>query len=642
MLAPETLTDLELSDEDFYRRDHQLIFRAIQEVAENGHAFDPVTLGEWFDAQGRSDEVANGAYLVELYTTTPSAANIKAYAAIVRNLATKRQLITLGTDMVSRGFNCAEPDEIISDGMGKLALAASRLSGDKQEPMDMFGDYNIPPLNPDWLPPGIAKYAYDQARVIGCAPEMVAFSCIATAAAATHDSIVVRPKSNEGWTERACLWVMVVAPPGSKKSVAVKRPQAPLRMIDSQLCDEFTSKNAEFVKEDKVFQLKQRAAIKNEASGKELGYEEPAKAPDRPLNRRAIVNDVTVEKMGELLMDNTRGLLMYQDEIAVWFGGHDLYNKGAGKDRGMAIGGYEGGSYTFDRIGRGTVRVPNWSYSLVGTTQPDKIREIISKKADDGLMQRFMIIEVPRQVLHGDEDRPEDATARKAYEDAIRSMWARVPTTGSDCVVELSPEADSVRRDFFQWVDTVSNTEGLPSMITGHLSKWTGLWPRLCLTYHSFGMAVSGKWPNSDKITGRTARRVTALMKQYLLPQALRFYADTAREIDPVFSLAQKLASMALAKGLLRVTNRDLTHAFQPWRSASPQQKVAVISLLRGSGWILGADNQRQTGAETAWAINPRVHILFGERAATEAAKRQAGAETMKVLRDAAAGRDAG
>ena len=641
MLAPETLTDLELSDDDFYRRDHQLIFRAIKETAEKGHAFDPVTLGEWFEAQGRSDEIANGAYLVELSSTTPSAANIKAYAAIVRNLATKRQLITLGTDMVNRGFNCAEPDEIIADGMGKLALAASRLPGDKQEPLDLFGDYNIPTLNPDWLPPGIAKYAYDQARVIGCAPEMVAFSCIATAAAATHDSIVVRPKSNEGWTERACLWVMVCAPPGSKKSVAVKRPQAPLRQIDAQLCDEFSQKDVAYTKANKVFQLQQRTAIKNEASGKEVGYDEPAKEPERPLNRRAIVNDATTEKMGELLMDNSRGLLLYQDEIAVWFGGHDLYNKGAGKDRGMAIGAYEGGSYTFDRIGRGTVRVPNWSYSLVGTTQPDKIREIISKKADDGLMQRFMIIEVPRQVIHGDEDHPEDSAARQQYEDAIRSMWGRVPSTGSDYIVDLSPEADSVRRDFTLWVERVSNTDGLPAMITGHLSKWTGLWSRLVLTYHSYGMAVSGKWPNTEKVTAKTARRVTALMKQYLLPQALRFYSDTARDIDPVFSLAQRVASMVLAKGLLRVTNRDLTHNFKTyWGGATPQAKAAVIAFLRGSGWIIGAANERNTGTESAWAINPRVHILYGERAAAEAASRQEGAATMKALRDAAAGRE--
>lgn len=640
MLAPERLTDLVLTEEDFYRRDHALIFRAIKHCEEKELPFDAVTLGDWFYQNNQSEMVANGAYLVELSTTTPSAANIDAYATIVRDAAIKRQLIELGTDMVNRGFNCAVPEEIISDSMSRLAMAAGRVNGVLDDPLDLFGDQMLPTLNPDWLPPGIAKYAYDQAGIIGCAPEMLAFSCLATAAAATHDAIVVKPKANEGWTERACLWLMVVAEPGSKKSIAVKKPQGPLRIIDGQLSDEYAGKRADFDKADKVFQLRQRASIKSEAKGEETGYAEPEKAPDRPPNRRAIINDATSEKLGELLVDNTRGLLLYQDEIAVWFGGHDAYAKnGGGKDRGMAIQAYEGGSYTFDRIGRGTVRVPNWSYSLVGTTQPAKIKEITSRMSDDGLLQRFMVIEVAGQVLHGDEDRAEDANARKVYEEAIRSIWARVPTDGAQCVVKLSPEADSVRRDFFRWVDKVSNTDGLPAMLRGHLSKWHGLWPRLCLTYHSFGTAVGGQWPSDLPVSGVTARRVTALMKQYLLPQALRFYTDTTSDADPTYSIAQRAAGMILAKGQMRLTNRDMTNSIQLWKLGTPFQRAAVISLLRGAGWLLGGDSKRDTGNETGWAVNPRVHVLFGERAAAEKARRQAGAETMKALKDAAAGR---
>ena len=64
--------------------------------------------------------------------------------------------------------------------------------------------------------------------------------------------------------------------------------------------------------------------------------------------------------------------------------------------------------------------------------------------------------------------------------------------------------------------------------------------------------------------------------------------------------------------------------------------------MMRGAGWFLGADNKRETGAETAWAVNPRVHALYGERAATEKAKRQQGAETMRALKAAAQGRDEG
>ncbi len=106
MLSPEAYDRVgdQLDQSDFYRRDHQLIFRAIKELAERNRPYDAVTLGEWFESQGQSEMVAGGAYLVELASTTPSAANIVAYAEIVRDKAVLRQLIEVGTEIVNAGF----------------------------------------------------------------------------------------------------------------------------------------------------------------------------------------------------------------------------------------------------------------------------------------------------------------------------------------------------------------------------------------------------------------------------------------------------------------------------------------------------------------------------------------------------------
>ena len=106
MLAPDAWDRIadRISDSDFYRRDHQLIYRAIRELAEKNKPYDAVTLGEWFESMGLSEQVAGGAYLIELASTTPSAANIVAYADIVRDKAILRQLIDVGTDIVNSGF----------------------------------------------------------------------------------------------------------------------------------------------------------------------------------------------------------------------------------------------------------------------------------------------------------------------------------------------------------------------------------------------------------------------------------------------------------------------------------------------------------------------------------------------------------
>src|SRR5690606_18447279 len=82
-----------------------------------------VTMGEWFESQGLADMVAGGAYLVELASTTPSAANITAYAEIVRDKSILRRLIEAGTGMVNDGFQPEGRDvsEVLSSASQALA-----------------------------------------------------------------------------------------------------------------------------------------------------------------------------------------------------------------------------------------------------------------------------------------------------------------------------------------------------------------------------------------------------------------------------------------------------------------------------------------------------------------------------------------
>ncbi|MEO8672719.1 MAG: replicative DNA helicase [Tahibacter sp.] len=96
-----------LNEDDFYRKDHRLIFRAISELSNKSMPCDAVTLGEWFDSQGIADLVGGSGYVLELANSTPSAANIVAYCDIVREKSVLRQLIDAGTEIAGDGF---QPD----------------------------------------------------------------------------------------------------------------------------------------------------------------------------------------------------------------------------------------------------------------------------------------------------------------------------------------------------------------------------------------------------------------------------------------------------------------------------------------------------------------------------------------------------
>jgi replicative DNA helicase len=93
-----------VGEQDFYRRDHRLVFAAIRRLAEAGQPFDVVTLAEQLERTGELESVGGLAYLGLLAKNTPSAANIKAYADIVRERSVLRQLIRVSTEIADSAF----------------------------------------------------------------------------------------------------------------------------------------------------------------------------------------------------------------------------------------------------------------------------------------------------------------------------------------------------------------------------------------------------------------------------------------------------------------------------------------------------------------------------------------------------------
>ena len=93
-----------LIEDDFYRRDHQLIYRAIKILAEKQSPLDVITLSETLEQLGWLEECGGLAYLATLAKETPSAANIVAYAEIVREKSVLRQLISSGSDIADLAF----------------------------------------------------------------------------------------------------------------------------------------------------------------------------------------------------------------------------------------------------------------------------------------------------------------------------------------------------------------------------------------------------------------------------------------------------------------------------------------------------------------------------------------------------------
>lgn len=119
MLSPESINHLGdlLIDADFYLQAHRVIYKAIIELSEKKQPYDAITIGEWLQANNLASQVGGTEYLVDLVSQTPSAANIKAWAEIVREKSILRQMIEAGTVIVNNGFtpDGREIKELLAD-----------------------------------------------------------------------------------------------------------------------------------------------------------------------------------------------------------------------------------------------------------------------------------------------------------------------------------------------------------------------------------------------------------------------------------------------------------------------------------------------------------------------------------------------
>lgn len=102
--AFERLTDL-LTEDDFYRHDHRLIWQHIARLINLSRPADVITVNESLGSAGKAEEVGGLAYLNALAHNTPSAANIRRYAEIVRERSMLRKLVAVADDIAATALN---------------------------------------------------------------------------------------------------------------------------------------------------------------------------------------------------------------------------------------------------------------------------------------------------------------------------------------------------------------------------------------------------------------------------------------------------------------------------------------------------------------------------------------------------------
>ena len=122
-----------VSEQDFYRDDHRLIYRHIARLIDLGKPADVVTVAESLEKHNEAERAGGLAYLAEIANSTPSAANIRRYGEIVRERAILRKLVTVGDEIAASALNPSGRDakELLDSAEAKvfeIAEAGARYS----------------------------------------------------------------------------------------------------------------------------------------------------------------------------------------------------------------------------------------------------------------------------------------------------------------------------------------------------------------------------------------------------------------------------------------------------------------------------------------------------------------------------------
>ncbi|WEK44738.1 MAG: YfjI family protein [Candidatus Sphingomonas colombiensis] len=469
------------------------------------------------------------------------------------------------------------------------------LDRDWPEPSPL-GDELLPvaPCCVDMLPTALGPWLGDIAERMNVPLDMVAIPALVAAGGLIGRRVGIRPQQHTDWQEAGNLWGCVVAPPGAKKSPAASEALGPLRALESGAAQANAAAMAEHELAKRVHKLASevaesaaRKAIK--AGGDAMAAMRTAPAPDAPTERRFLTSDATAEKLGEICAANPLGVMVHRDELLSLFA--DLDREERASARGFFLSGWNGSeSYTFDRIARGTIRIPAVNISLFGTTQPDRLARYMAdslQRFNDGMVQRLQLLAWPDFAgAYVECDRAALSAARQVawrfHRDIadldtqeLRAEWDDTAGPGHFPFLRFAPDAQTL---FSRWIEGLEQKlrgGDLEPALMAHLAKYRGLVPRLALLCH---IASDAAGPVS-----RDALDMAVRWGDYLESHARRAYG--------ALSLDNASAARAIWRRVTRghlprpFTARDIQR--KGWSGLAQKERVeAGLKALCDADWL--------------------------------------------------------
>jgi putative DNA primase/helicase len=390
----------------------------------------------------------------------------------------------------------------------------------------------------DALPESCRRFVREAATSIGCAPDLVAVPLLGLLSAGIGNSRQLQLK--RGWKESAALFAVVVAEPGDKKTPAQKAALTPVWQAQERFKREYRERWEAYEEELRKWKADERTAAKE-------GEPAPPK-PEEPAMGHAVVDDITVERLADILDETPRGVVSVQDELSGWVLAMNQYKAGGkGADRQFWLRVWSNSPVKVDRKSRKipAIIAQPW-ISVVGSIQPEILPDLDIGR-NDGMMDRFLYSYPQPQRRRHTDDEVSVAAERAILELYVKLMNLKMPESDGEPFPGTVPMTEEAWQVFKELADELSEEAhglGFPGRLRGAWSKLEAYLARLSLI-----LALSRVAGTEEREQVEPKDVVAAsLLIGYFKAEARRVFAEL-HGTDPMDSLAVALKRFLEGRG---------------------------------------------------------------------------------------------
>lgn len=514
----------------FHSFAHQCVWQALVKLQHDGLPFDPVGIHETLLRMKRLDDVRPD-YIVDLWGNAPST-SVDHHAKTLVELFLRRQAVEwlkeLGEqldDVAAAPIPLLEKAKADLDRLTALSFAGDDVAGEG-------GGKGYVPFPIEHLPTSLQEFVLSAAQALYCDPAFIAVPALVAIGAAIGNSRLISVK--ETWQEPSVFWAAIVADSSSLKSPSMDIAVGPLWAIQRGMSLDYEDALKYWKRQHDEWS--DARYQKRKADDKDPG---PGRAPEKPNPGKLLVNDITIERLAQVLWQNPQGVCLCRDELAGWFASFGRYSdgKGPGADLPVWLEIFRAKSLLIDRKTGDppSLFIPRAACSVVGTIQPRILQRILSDDFfDSGLASRLLLCMPPRKAKIWTEE-----IVPQSIYDTYNNIIKDIYLTGKDSMeahkegakeIGFTSAGKNAWIEFYsEWADRQTHSDGEQAYALAKLEAYCARFALLLCCYDK------AEWPGKkEMVTEGHVKRAFGLVK-WFAGEAERVYSmvrDPAEKSD--------------------------------------------------------------------------------------------------------------